>query len=99
MSEATLVEISAKRIEFYSDHDEAAFFEWLQKIPCVSAAEGSGDAIVIQVLDDPSEEAGLRELLALFKRYEIDVKQVLALRMAQHAWARNPDAFWARQAP
>ena len=30
----------AKRVWYFSENDEAAFFEWLDKLPCVEKYEG-----------------------------------------------------------
>jgi hypothetical protein len=73
---ATIVELKARATFFHSQLDGAAFFEWLKKLPCVLTFEEKGDTLYIRVLQSRVDEYALRELLALFQRSRIDMKQL-----------------------
>jgi len=87
--------LTAKRVWYYSKHDEAAFFEWLDKIPCVVSYEGELDVLSICIDVAKVHEYELRELLALFHRYAVDMKQLRAFDRKEFAkWFRNPRSYW-----
>jgi hypothetical protein len=87
--------LSAKRIWYYSECDEAAFFEWLDKLPCVKHYEGELDLLSIYVDEMRVDENALREFLALFRRYAVDMKQLRVFdRHEFAAWFRDPQAYW-----
>jgi hypothetical protein len=95
MTTGPTVELKAQRTRFFSQLDEEAFFAWLEKLPCVSKIEGKGDTVFIRVFESKVDEYALRELLALFRRYGVDMKQLAAFDKQQFAhWFRNRDAYW-----
>ena len=57
-------------MRYWSAGDEAAFFHWLHSIPGVSRVEGRGRELHIQMKSSRLSESSLRELRALFRRYE-----------------------------
>lgn len=65
-----------KEVRFYSPNDEAAFFEWLSKNDCIDDVEGVGDEIHLTIAADELHDHDLRDLLALFYRYNVDMKQL-----------------------
>lgn len=90
-----IVELKAKATRFGSALDEAAFFEWLQKLSCVSEFEGRGDTLYIRIGSSKVDEAGLRELLALFRRYRVDMKQLAVFDKPEFShWLRDERAYW-----
>lgn len=66
----------ARRVRFFSPNDEAAFFEWLGKIPCVTAAQGSGDTVYITVDPAAVDDERFMDLFALFRRFGVDREQL-----------------------
>jgi hypothetical protein len=89
------IELKAHATRFFSQLDEDAFFAWLKKLPCVSAIEGRGDVLFIQVVEPKVDEYALRDLLALFWRYGIDMKQLSIFDRPKFArWFHNADAYW-----
>ncbi|RQR33948.1 hypothetical protein DIE04_22680 [Burkholderia sp. Bp8994] len=87
--------LSAKRVWYYSECDESAFFEWLDKLPCVKRYEGELDVLSIYVDQAKVDESALRELLALFRRYAVEMKQLRVFdRNAFASWFRDPRAYW-----
>lgn len=68
--------ITCKRVRFYSQADEAAFFHFVNNIKAVRRVEGVNDSILLQVSSRPSQES-LRDLDALFTRYRISDREQL----------------------
>ncbi|WP_332878073.1 hypothetical protein [Massilia sp. S19_KUP03_FR1] len=63
-------------MRYYSRSDEAAFFGWLQSIPCVTGVQGQGRELIIRLKSKRLSQASLRELLALYRRYEGDMSEL-----------------------
>jgi hypothetical protein len=83
-----------KRVKFCSKQDELLLFEWLKRIRAVRKVEGTRDSIVLHVGRRISGSS-LRELLALFYRYGIDMKQLAQfLTERNNSWFASPTAFW-----
>ena len=89
------IELKAKAIQYGSALDEAAFFDWLQKLPCVSGFEGRGDTLYIRIASSKVDKAALRELLALFTRYGVDMKQLAVFDKRKFSrWFRDERKYW-----
>lgn len=87
--------LAAKRVWYYSECDETAFFEWLDKLPCVKRYEGELDVLMIYVDEAKVDENSLRELLALFRRFSVEMKQLRVFDRDEFAlWFRDPRAYW-----
>ena len=82
-----------KRVSFCSEQDELLMFEWIRRIKAVNRTEGKGDSIVLHTKRQiPARD--LRELLALFYRYEIDMKQLAQFVTPKNRrWLARPSAF------
>lgn len=50
MSTSTIIELEASKVRFFSPHDEEAFFEWLNKLPCVENYIGQRDVLHIRII-------------------------------------------------
>ena len=97
MSSKEVIELEANGVRFYSASDEAMFFNWLRNLSCVVQIEGRGLGLYISVKVSMVDEDALRELLALFRRYSIDMRQLAQFDLAVHAeWFRDPAAYWAK---
>ena len=83
-----------KEVFFYSDLDEAVFFEWIKKIESIQNCKGVLDEFHLEVslgVDDDD----LREIIALFARYNIVMSQLRQLvRDDNKAWFKNKQAYW-----
>ena len=89
------VELIAKGPEFYSSLDEDAFFYWLDKIECVNSWRLGTDSIVLEIDTTNMNEEELRGILALFYRYEMDMKQLKQFMTKENAeWFARPIAYW-----
>jgi hypothetical protein len=80
---------------FYSQLDEDAFFAWLSKIKCVSKFEGRLDVLRMEVCAAQLDAQDLRELLSLFRRYGVDLRQLAVFDREEFAdWFRARVAYW-----
>ncbi|MGW4118107.1 hypothetical protein [Nocardia sp. NPDC004711] len=61
--------LEVEPLTYYSYNDEAAFFEWLDKLPCVTSYRGRGRALFIAVNVAAVDDEAFRDLLALYQRY------------------------------
>jgi hypothetical protein len=80
---------------YYSAGDERAFWEWLKRIPCVVRMRGSGPELRIHIRRRRISDRCLGELLALFRRYDIEMSQLAQFESSSNRrWFRNPSAAW-----
>ena len=95
IDQPTTVELQAFSVGFFSQGDETAFFAWIKSMPFVEQIEGHGRSLFMKVNASAIDEDGLRELLALFRRYEVDLAQLVAFDREEFAeWFRHADAYW-----
>lgn len=82
-------------VEFYSAEDENAFFNWLKALNCVEKIHGKGLSILINTEESVDDDC-LRELLAIFYRYKIDMAQLSVFRnKTNEDWFyNNKQAYW-----
>jgi hypothetical protein len=89
------VELEATGVRYLSRGDEDAFFAWLNSLPCVMRYEGRLRTLYITVDATALDQEGLRELLALFRRYGVGLRQLAAFDRSEFRdWFRNKQAFW-----
>ena len=89
--------IKCRKIRFYSQLDEAMFFDALKKMSAVRKIEGRGWDLNLSVPSRLSEKA-LRDLLALFFRYRIDMRQLAPfLTEKNRAWFHSPETYWFKR--
>jgi len=82
-------------VKFYHEADERAYFEWLQRIPCVESVRGEGQrGLVVKLKRRPGED-DLRQLLALAHRYGLDMCKFAKFETAANShWFRDPKMYW-----
>lgn len=91
----SLVDLEAVKVRFFSHNDESAFFEWVEKIPSVKDCKGKGLSIFLSINNDEINEYDLRELISLFWRYGISMKQLSIFdREPFSHWFRDENAYW-----
>lgn len=89
-----MIELCCRRVVFGSPGDEAAFFSWVGSIEGVQRVFGVGDTIRLEMPPVLPDEA-LRELLAVFRRYDIDMAQLARFASASNAaWFTAPGTYW-----
>lgn len=84
----------ASNTVFLSPSDEASFFARVKDLQCVLGVKGEGRTIVITLRRAPTE-IELRELIAVFFRYHVDLKQ-LAQFSEHEAWLKDTRGYWYR---
>ncbi len=90
-----MVELQADSVVFYSRQDEASFFARLQELPCVVDVAGMGRILHIQVDRQRVDDEALTELLALFRRYQVDMRQLRVFDERRFArWFRRRQSHW-----
>ena len=90
-----MVELECKNVVFYSPQDESAFFAWAEHIPAVMGVVGRGQSLILTVKSKRIPDSSLRELLSLFRRYRVSMRQLAVFRnTANEAWFASPEAYW-----
>jgi hypothetical protein len=72
-------QLVATDVRYFSQGDETLFFEWLGRIKCIQNVRGDGRSLFIELGNPPTDE-DLRELIGLFYRYNIDMRQLAEYR-------------------
>ena len=84
----------ATGVTYYHQNDEAAFFEWLDRIGCVDNYRGEDRSLFITLRRRPTKN-DLCELLALFFRYSIEITQLVRFETKSNRhWLRDPQTYW-----
>jgi hypothetical protein len=87
----------ADSIRFFSKLDEYAFADWLRTIPGFVGMNLVGTALEIEFAL-PAGDDCVREIIALFYRYKIDMRQLAQLENAANSkWMRSKNYYWATQ--
>jgi hypothetical protein len=67
----------------------------LDKLPFVESYVGRGRTLYIKANLSSVDQQGLREIIALFHRYGIDLRQLAAFDRPEFAsWFRDKQKFW-----
>lgn len=91
--------LTCKDVEYYSPKDEDAFFEWIKKIPSIKKEDGWQDELYLYFDNADISQQDLREIIALFYRYNVDMKQ-LSVFLNEHnrKWfCENKKAYWHKK--
>jgi len=95
MIDDCIVELVASKVRFFSQNDEAAFFEWLNKLTCLNSYEGRGANLYIYINRISVDEGNLRELLSLFRRFDVEMAQLSVFdNELFENWFRNKKSYW-----
>lgn len=87
--------LSANSVRFFSPKDEECFFSWLEQIGDVERVCGVGTQIQIELKQNALQDESLRELIALFYRFNISAKQLAQFRTQQNeSWFFRETAYW-----
>ena len=86
-----MVRLDCSGVTFGSQLDERHLFEWAMQIPGVLRWEQD----VLVVKSSNISQASLRDLLALFSRYQIPMQQLAQFRNARNeVWFAAPQMYW-----
>jgi len=88
-----------KKIWYYSKIDEDIFFEWLEQIPSVEEIKGISDQLFVNTKSNTIPDEDLKELITLFYRYGVDMKQLkVFLNDKNKEWFfDDKEAFWHKR--
>lgn len=90
--------LESANVKYRSQNDEAAFFEWLDKIKCIAGYYGSGSVLYIKIFSNEVDDQSLREILAIFYRYEIDMKQLAIFKNKKNQkWFYESHKYWFKR--
>lgn len=70
------ITLICKKVKFYSRSDENAFFVWIKNMRCIVEFKGVADTIVLCIKNKKIKDEDLRDLVSLFRRYKINMKQL-----------------------
>src|ERR1041384_2021483 len=83
-----------KAIPYYSSLDEKAFFDWLKSIADVVNVMGTPIGLEIYLSEEISD-ASLRELIAIYKRYGGDMKELAHFATPENEdWFKSTKMYW-----
>jgi hypothetical protein len=84
---------------FNSVKDEEAFFEWIDRIDCVKRYRGVGEVLYVFLKNKELLEHDLVDLLGIFYRYKLDMKQFAKFLNEQNKpwFFDNKIAYWHRR--
>lgn len=85
-----------KRVAYYGLTDKELFFHWICMLSSVHHINGDGDELYLVLKSDQLNEQHIMELLAFFKRYAIDLRQIRPLlnETNQAYFMKKKSAFW-----
>jgi len=93
------IKLVCKNVKFYFEKDETAFFEWIKKIKCIDYTSAVGDELYLHIKEKEISDDNLRDLIGLFCRYKIDMKQLqIFLNANNKEWFYgSPKGFWHKR--
>jgi hypothetical protein len=89
-----MITLVATDVVYFSQNDEAAFFEWMGKNRAITSFRGVGSDLFIEFSAEASEE-NIRDIIALFHRYNISMPQLAKLSTKRNSkWFNNKGNYW-----
>ena len=83
---------------YYSQADEASFFDRLESISGVLKVKGKRQALEVTLCSRRLSLMALRELLALHFRYRLPMRALAQFETPQNTvWFRHPAAYWYKK--
>lgn len=86
-------------IRFYSKKDEDILFEWIDSINCIENVSATGRGLYLHINTETIDDQSLKELIGLFYRYDINMKQLAQfLTEGNKKWFYDDKkAFWHKK--
>ena len=96
---AKKVTLICKRVYYYSPTDKELFFEWISRIPSIKSFEGVHDELHLFVENSEIPDQDLREIISMFYRYKIDMKQLqIFLNPKNKSWFHGTGrGYWYKK--
>jgi len=79
-----------KKVKFYSNNDEAAFFEWIEKIECIDSISAAHDELYLDLVERELNIDDINDLIGLFARYQIELRQLEKYKTEKNKIAFSP---------
>ncbi|AOT08746.1 hypothetical protein [Pseudoalteromonas luteoviolacea] len=91
-----MLKLICDSVSYFSQGDETAFFNWLNSIESVVKVEGFGTELEVTVSSNNISDEELREFIAIFTRYDVELKQLRVFENSNNAewFTQNKIAFW-----
>ena len=87
--------VICKRVRYYSQNDETSFFEWISRIKGINKWEGIFDEVHLHLPRKRISDECLRDLTALFYRYNIEMSQLQQfINDKNREWYAAPGTYW-----
>jgi len=93
MTNSGFIELEIYSLTFYSPRDEENLFSWLGSVAAIKEIKGSGDSIFVKVAV-PIEDDDLSEIIAIFTRYGVNMKQLAVFDDGRFPWLKRKGMFW-----
>jgi len=92
---AETLRLRIKCPSYYSDFDEDNFFAWIKRVTSVTDINGDRDELIIKVDIPRFNSTDLLELLAVFRRYRIDLRVLGRLETSENrSWFNDRSKWW-----
>ena len=90
-----MIEIRASKVLFYSQIDEDNFLTWIKSIASIKESYGDVEDIILVFKDPFIPDFDLRELMSLYSRYDICMKDLkLFLNDENSHWFLDKKMYW-----
>jgi hypothetical protein len=89
-----MIRLDFSTVRYGSQLDEKHLFAWAAEIPAVVRC----DPVTLFVRSRRISDASLRDLIALFERYDIPMNQLqVFLSDKNQSWFANPKMYWYKK--
>lgn len=89
-----MIRLDFSTVRYGSQLDEKHLFAWAAEIPAVVGY----DPVTLFVRSRRISETSLRELIALFERYDIPMNQLqIFVSHKNQSWFANPKMYWYKK--
>lgn len=94
-----MIKLLAKAVKFRSELDEKMFFSWLYEVSAIANKYGEGTDIILEIKSQKISDDDLRELVGLFDRYDVDMRQLSQfLSRDNEKWFKlNTKSYWHKK--
>lgn len=91
--------LTCTKVVYYSMNDEEVFFWWLEKIKCIERIDAIRYDLYLHLKKTPPTDEDLQDLIGLFYRYNVDMKQLARFLTPENkAWFYDDKkAFWHKK--
>lgn len=88
-----------KGVTFYTFMDQQLFFTWINRTLCIDSFTAASDELYLHLVAEQLSDEDLQELIGIFYRYKIDMKQLsrFVTEQNKHWFSEDKKAFWHRR--